>query len=201
MARRVNSSDDVCAQDTSPMLPEGITKVHLKLLVFNSFGISFYSLGTACWFWIIVQFLGFFSLSSHRSVGKVFCTMDGHGSMIHIHPSSSVNAFSKRRTQYETFLLLLHLWSHSPVAPSCLTTRASWTGSSSTMCWWPQRYTSGPRVLFDTSGWRTCYPNYTRWTSMSWAVWQEKKWRMRRWRNGRPGKQPKDNQVSRVHYL
>lgn len=25
-----------------------------------------------------------------RSVGKVFCTMDGHGSMVHIHPSSSV---------------------------------------------------------------------------------------------------------------
>lgn len=28
-----------------------------------------------------------------RSVGKVFCTMDGHGSMVHIHPSSSVNTF------------------------------------------------------------------------------------------------------------
>ena len=28
-----------------------------------------------------------------RSFGKVFCTMDGHGSMVHIHPSSSVNTF------------------------------------------------------------------------------------------------------------
>jgi predicted heme/steroid binding protein len=30
-------------------------------------------------------------LSSLRSVGKVFCTMDGHGSMVHIHPSSTVS--------------------------------------------------------------------------------------------------------------
>lgn len=29
----------------------------------------------------------------HRSIGKVFCTMDGHGSVVHIHPSSSVNDF------------------------------------------------------------------------------------------------------------
>lgn len=27
---------------------------------------------------------------SLRSVGKVFCTMDGHGSMVHIHPSSTL---------------------------------------------------------------------------------------------------------------
>lgn len=30
---------------------------------------------------------------SYRSVGKVFCTMDGRGSMVHIHPSSAVNMF------------------------------------------------------------------------------------------------------------
>ncbi|CAB1347908.1 unnamed protein product, partial [Coregonus sp. 'balchen'] len=34
----------------------------------------------------ITQMLWF----SLRSVGKVFCTMDGHGSMVHIHPSSTL---------------------------------------------------------------------------------------------------------------
>ncbi|XP_041849990.1 probable ATP-dependent RNA helicase DHX40 [Melanotaenia boesemani] len=33
---------------------------------------------------------GYFSNVARRSVGKVFCTMDGHGSMVHIHPSSSL---------------------------------------------------------------------------------------------------------------
>ncbi|XP_040028405.1 putative ATP-dependent RNA helicase DHX40 [Gasterosteus aculeatus] len=33
---------------------------------------------------------GYFTNVARRSVGKVFCTMDGHGSMIHIHPSSSL---------------------------------------------------------------------------------------------------------------
>lgn len=34
---------------------------------------------------------------SYRSVGKVFCTMDGRGSMILIHPSSAVNMFLDNR--------------------------------------------------------------------------------------------------------
>ncbi|XP_077579197.1 putative ATP-dependent RNA helicase DHX40 isoform X1 [Stigmatopora nigra] len=33
---------------------------------------------------------GYFNNVARRSVGKVFCTMDGHGSMVHIHPSSSL---------------------------------------------------------------------------------------------------------------
>ncbi|XP_034023852.1 probable ATP-dependent RNA helicase DHX40 isoform X2 [Thalassophryne amazonica] len=33
---------------------------------------------------------GYFSNVARRSVGKVFCTMDGHGSMVHVHPSSSL---------------------------------------------------------------------------------------------------------------
>ncbi|KAM9811375.1 putative ATP-dependent RNA helicase DHX40 isoform 1-T1 [Syngnathus typhle] len=33
--------------------------------------------------------MGYFTNVARRSVGKVFCTMDGHGSMVHIHPSSS----------------------------------------------------------------------------------------------------------------
>ncbi|KAM6933754.1 putative ATP-dependent RNA helicase DHX40 [Xenentodon cancila] len=34
--------------------------------------------------------VGYFTNVARRSVGKVFCTMDGHGSMVHIHPSSSL---------------------------------------------------------------------------------------------------------------
>ncbi|XP_053729844.1 probable ATP-dependent RNA helicase DHX40 [Synchiropus splendidus] len=33
---------------------------------------------------------GYFTNVARRSIGKVFCTMDGHGSMIHIHPSSTL---------------------------------------------------------------------------------------------------------------
>lgn len=33
---------------------------------------------------------GYFTNVARRSVGKAFCTMDGHGSMVHIHPSSSL---------------------------------------------------------------------------------------------------------------
>uniref|UniRef100_A0A8C9Y364 RNA helicase n=1 Tax=Sander lucioperca TaxID=283035 RepID=A0A8C9Y364_SANLU len=33
---------------------------------------------------------GYFTNVARRSVGKVFCTMDGHGSMVHFHPSSSL---------------------------------------------------------------------------------------------------------------
>ncbi|NP_001184155.2 probable ATP-dependent RNA helicase DHX40 [Xenopus tropicalis] len=33
---------------------------------------------------------GYFSNVARRSVGRTFCTMDGHGSMIHIHPSSAL---------------------------------------------------------------------------------------------------------------
>ncbi|XP_010755444.2 probable ATP-dependent RNA helicase DHX40 [Larimichthys crocea] len=33
---------------------------------------------------------GYFTNVARRSVGKVFCTMDGNGSMVHIHPSSSL---------------------------------------------------------------------------------------------------------------
>ncbi|KAM4627207.1 putative ATP-dependent RNA helicase DHX40 isoform 2-T2 [Polymixia lowei] len=33
---------------------------------------------------------GYFTNVARRSVGKVFCTMDGRGSMVHIHPSSSL---------------------------------------------------------------------------------------------------------------
>ncbi|XP_060901835.1 probable ATP-dependent RNA helicase DHX40 [Labrus mixtus] len=33
---------------------------------------------------------GYFTNVARRSVGKVFCTMDGHGSMVHIHPSSAL---------------------------------------------------------------------------------------------------------------
>ncbi|KAM6946183.1 LOW QUALITY PROTEIN: putative ATP-dependent RNA helicase DHX40 [Aplochiton taeniatus] len=33
---------------------------------------------------------GYFTNVARRSVGKVFCTMDGHGSKVHIHPSSSL---------------------------------------------------------------------------------------------------------------
>ncbi|XP_038817207.1 probable ATP-dependent RNA helicase DHX40 isoform X2 [Salvelinus namaycush] len=33
---------------------------------------------------------GYFTNVARRSVGKVFCTMDGHGSMVHIHPSSTL---------------------------------------------------------------------------------------------------------------
>lgn len=34
--------------------------------------------------------MGYFSNVARRSVGKVFCTMDGNGSMVHIHPSSAL---------------------------------------------------------------------------------------------------------------
>ncbi|XP_033953287.1 probable ATP-dependent RNA helicase DHX40 [Pseudochaenichthys georgianus] len=33
---------------------------------------------------------GYFTNVARRSIGKVFCTMDGHGSMVHIHPASSL---------------------------------------------------------------------------------------------------------------
>ncbi|XP_030633041.1 probable ATP-dependent RNA helicase DHX40 [Chanos chanos] len=33
---------------------------------------------------------GYFTNVARRSVGKAFCTMDGHGSTVHIHPSSSL---------------------------------------------------------------------------------------------------------------
>ncbi|KAM3934162.1 putative ATP-dependent RNA helicase DHX40 isoform 2-T2 [Leptodactylus fuscus] len=33
---------------------------------------------------------GFFSNVARRSVGRTFCTMDGNGSMVHIHPSSAL---------------------------------------------------------------------------------------------------------------
>ncbi|XP_075871325.1 putative ATP-dependent RNA helicase DHX40 [Nelusetta ayraudi] len=33
---------------------------------------------------------GYFTNVARRSVGRVFCTMDGNGSMVHIHPSSSL---------------------------------------------------------------------------------------------------------------
>nr|XP_043887751.1 probable ATP-dependent RNA helicase DHX40 [Solea senegalensis] len=33
---------------------------------------------------------GYFTNVARRSMGKMFCTMDGHGSMVHIHPSSSL---------------------------------------------------------------------------------------------------------------
>ncbi|XP_055004008.1 probable ATP-dependent RNA helicase DHX40 isoform X2 [Boleophthalmus pectinirostris] len=33
---------------------------------------------------------GYFTNVARRSVGKAFCTMDGHGSMVHIHPSSAL---------------------------------------------------------------------------------------------------------------
>ncbi|XP_066534168.1 probable ATP-dependent RNA helicase DHX40 [Hoplias malabaricus] len=34
--------------------------------------------------------LGYFTNVARRSMGKAFCTMDGHGSTVHIHPSSSL---------------------------------------------------------------------------------------------------------------
>ncbi|XP_076833009.1 putative ATP-dependent RNA helicase DHX40 isoform X1 [Brachyhypopomus gauderio] len=34
--------------------------------------------------------LGYFTNVARRSIGKAFCTMDGHGSTVHIHPSSSL---------------------------------------------------------------------------------------------------------------
>ncbi|KAL7831661.1 hypothetical protein AOLI_G00292090 [Acnodon oligacanthus] len=34
--------------------------------------------------------IGYFTNVARRSVGKAFCTMDGHGSTVHIHPSSSL---------------------------------------------------------------------------------------------------------------
>ncbi|KAK7883197.1 hypothetical protein WMY93_029371 [Mugilogobius chulae] len=33
---------------------------------------------------------GYFTNVARRSIGKSFCTMDGHGSMVHIHPSSAL---------------------------------------------------------------------------------------------------------------
>uniref|UniRef100_H3AKB7 RNA helicase n=1 Tax=Latimeria chalumnae TaxID=7897 RepID=H3AKB7_LATCH len=33
---------------------------------------------------------GYFTNVARRSVGKTFCTMDGHGSVVHIHPSSAL---------------------------------------------------------------------------------------------------------------
>uniref|UniRef100_A0AAV2J065 RNA helicase n=1 Tax=Knipowitschia caucasica TaxID=637954 RepID=A0AAV2J065_KNICA len=33
---------------------------------------------------------GYFTNVARRSIGKAFCTMDGHGSMVHIHPSSAL---------------------------------------------------------------------------------------------------------------
>ncbi|XP_069040239.1 probable ATP-dependent RNA helicase DHX40 [Lepisosteus oculatus] len=33
---------------------------------------------------------GYFTNVARRSVGRTFCTMDGHGSVVHIHPSSSL---------------------------------------------------------------------------------------------------------------
>lgn len=95
MGIRASSSDSACAQDTSPTLPEGITSVHLKWSIFKSlleFILSLsYQSANLCWLWKNI-YLVFFPIL-HRSVGKVFCTMDGNGSMVHIHPSSSVNEF------------------------------------------------------------------------------------------------------------
>ncbi|KAM9853617.1 putative ATP-dependent RNA helicase DHX40 [Aulostomus maculatus] len=34
--------------------------------------------------------MGYFTSVARRSVGKAFCTMDGHGSTVHVHPSSSL---------------------------------------------------------------------------------------------------------------
>ncbi|KAL6470942.1 hypothetical protein MHYP_G00195920 [Metynnis hypsauchen] len=34
--------------------------------------------------------IGYFTNVARRSMGKAFCTMDGHGSTVHIHPSSSL---------------------------------------------------------------------------------------------------------------
>lgn len=160
----------------------------------------------------MILFLFFYVL--HRSVGKVFCTMDGNGSMVHIHPSSSVNVFlnsfkksypvknSFHRGHAKTLMHLLWylLWSWFLVAPSCLTRMLSWIGSFSMMYWRPHGCISGQCVLFDMSGWRTCYRNSMRWMCMNWAAWQERKWLVRRCQNGRTGKQPKDKQVFWINY-
>lgn len=60
-------------------------------------------------FWIIINSCFVFFYMSHRSVGKVFCTMDGHGSMVHIHPSSSVSVFLKLSEKISV-AYLLHSW-------------------------------------------------------------------------------------------
>lgn len=73
---RVTCSGSAYAQDTSPMSQEGI-------FIMNVYSVLFFPL--IYWF-VIINF-------SYRSVGKVFCTMDGRGSMVHIHPSSAVNMF------------------------------------------------------------------------------------------------------------
>lgn len=71
---RVTCSGSAYAQDTSPMSQEGILMTqYFKIDIFFSI-----------YLFVIINI-------SYRSVGKVFCTMDGRGSMVHIHPSSAVN--------------------------------------------------------------------------------------------------------------
>lgn len=73
---RVTCSGSAYAQDTSPMSQEGILMTqYFKIDIFFSI-----------YLFVIINI-------SYRSVGKVFCTMDGRGSMVHIHPSSAVNMF------------------------------------------------------------------------------------------------------------
>ncbi|KAJ8280174.1 hypothetical protein GJAV_G00051430 [Gymnothorax javanicus] len=44
---------------------------------------------------------GYFANVARRSVGRTFCTMDGHGSVVHIHPSS---ALFEQETQLDWFI-------------------------------------------------------------------------------------------------
>ncbi|RXM97739.1 putative ATP-dependent RNA helicase DHX40 [Acipenser ruthenus] len=45
--------------------------------------------------------LGYFSNVARRSVGRTFCTMDGHGSIVHIHPSSAIYVRTVCPIRYE----------------------------------------------------------------------------------------------------
>lgn len=185
MAIRVSCSGGVYVQDTSQTLPEGITYINLKWFIFKSL-LKLIWLGYAnvYWLWPLFCIL-------HRSVGKVFCTMDGNGCIVNIHPSSSVIVFlgslqklwlikhSSHQRYTKTLILLSSFF--LVFSPSCLSRKLSWTGSSFMMLWWPHGCTSGLCVLFIMSGWRIYYLSSMRWTFMNWAAWQEKKWLMRRW--------------------
>lgn len=74
-AVRVNCSEGVCALGSSPMLPGGIHKESPHLCI------------SVC---LSEEATHPIFLFFPRSIGKSFCTMDGHGSTVHIHPSSAV---------------------------------------------------------------------------------------------------------------
>lgn len=70
-----------------------------------------------------------------RSVGRVFCTMDGNGSMVHIHPSSSVRNMSWVTISKVGF----HNKRHVPVWFSVVLPEAVWQRGRAELAHLPRR--------------------------------------------------------------